>query len=163
MLVREIKKEDCQNLAALSIYVWLHTYAGDGIRDEISKFVLSTFTKNEFEKIVKSPTKRGFVVNSGQHLIGIVIINLDSYFDQLPQFGYEIETLYVHPSFQRRGVGKRILEYLRKSVGYKSWLTTWVHNYNALEFYRKNGYRIVGEAEFILSDENHINHVLSNK
>ena len=161
--VREIKEQDCDNLSALSIYVWLHTYAKDGIRDEISKFVLSTFTKIKFEKIIKSPTKKSFVVCSGQNLIGVVIVDLNSYFDNSPLFGYEIETLYVHPSFQRLGIGKGILEHLRKSVGDKSWLTTWVHNYDAIDFYKKNGYKIIGEAEFILSNESHINHVLSNK
>ena len=163
MEIREIEKQDCENLSALSIYVWLHTYAKDGIRSEISKFVLSKFALEKFAKIITSSTKRGFVVHSGKNAIGLAIVNLESHFGGSPLFGYEIETLYVHPNFQRCGVGKTILKYLRESIGEKSWLTTWVHNDDAIRFYKKNGYEIVGEAEYVISSEVHMNLVLSNK
>ncbi len=163
MYIRELAEKDCENLTALSIYVWLHTYAKEGIRDKISKFVLSNFTTDKFKEIVKSPTKKGFVVMSNQHIVGVVVVNLKSKYENSTEFGYEIETLYVHPSFQRNGVGKLLLKYLRNNVGEKSWLTTWVHNHKAIEFYKKNGYKLVGEAEFNLLDEIHANYVLSNK
>jgi hypothetical protein len=35
-MIRNAKKTDSINLAALSIQVWLHTYATEGIRKEIS-------------------------------------------------------------------------------------------------------------------------------
>lgn len=162
MNVREIEVRDCENLTALSIYVWLDTYAKDGVREEISKFVLSTFTKQNFKEVVTSSAKRGFVVTLSKHIIGTAIVNLDSHYDQDVKYGYEIETLYVHPGFQRRGVGALLLGNLRDSVGEKSWLTTWVHNYGAINFYKKNGYNIVGEVEFKLMSESHMNHVFSN-
>ncbi len=34
-MIRSAKKDDCLNLAALSIQVWLHTYAPEGITAEI--------------------------------------------------------------------------------------------------------------------------------
>ena len=162
MHVREIAEQDCENLAALSMYVWLHTYAKDGIRDNISKFVLSTFTGNKFRETVKSSTKSGFAALSNEHIIGVVIVDLESRFRKTSTFGYEIETLYVHPGFQGRGVGRMLLDRLGTSIGSRSWLTTWVQNYDAIEFYKKNGYQIVGEVEFKLLNESHLNHVLSN-
>ena len=162
MHIREIKEKDCENLAALSIFVWLHTYAKEGIRDKISEFVLSTFTKDKYKEIVQSPIKRGFVVISDQHIIGVVIVDLESKYSNSSKFGYEIETLYVHPNFQGKGVGKNLLIHLNNCVGERSWLTTWVHNHDAIEFYKKNGYKIIGDTEFRLINESHRNHVLSN-
>lgn len=73
-----------------------------------------------------------------------------------------MKPLYIHPKFQGMGIGKTLLRYIKKNVAEKSWLMTWVHNHKAIQFYTKNGYEIIEEAEFRLFDESHKNHVLSN-
>lgn len=161
MIVRELEERDCENLSALSILVYLSTYAKDGIRDNISRFVLNAFSPDKFRKILKSLTVRCFLAISNQHIVGVVIINLESKFQNSSDFGYEIETLYVHPNFQGTGVGQAFLKYLNDNLGKKSWLTTWVHNHKAIRFYKKSGYRIIGDTEFILFDESHKNHVFT--
>ncbi len=43
MIVRNAAYADCKELSVLSIYVWLHTYAKEGIDAKVSEFVLSEF------------------------------------------------------------------------------------------------------------------------
>lgn len=162
MIVREASYADSENLSALSIYVWLNSYAKDGIRGNISKFVLNEFTHTKFKTIIDSTNKKVLVAVNEELLIGLAVIDVKSQYSGLPDCGYEICTLYVHPKFQRKGVGRELLNALHKKYGKKSWLTTWVNNENALSFYEKNGFKIIGKAEFTLLDESHVNHVLSN-
>lgn len=163
MIVRELEERDCENLSALSIHVYLSTYANDGIRDNISKFVLHNFSPITFKNILESSHVRCFLAISNEHVVGVLIVNLKSKYQDTTEFGYEIETLYIHPKFQRTGIGQMFLKYLRNNIGEISWLTTWVHNHNAIKFYEKNGYKIIGETQFYLFTEQHKNHVFSNR
>ena len=42
-MIRKALQSDCLDLAALSLQVWLHTYATKGIRSQISQYALSHF------------------------------------------------------------------------------------------------------------------------
>lgn len=45
-MIRDATKEDCINLTALSLQVWLDTYAVDGIDRNISGFPCATIKHN---------------------------------------------------------------------------------------------------------------------
>jgi ribosomal protein S18 acetylase RimI-like enzyme len=162
MSIREISVEDFENLSALSVYVWLVTYANEGMRDKISRFAINEFKPEKFKRIAEDPFKKAHVAISDEHLVGVVVIDIESKFKDSSTFGYEIETLYIHPGFQRIGIGRDLLSLLSNTYGKISWLSTWVHNKPAIKFYKKNGYQIIGKAEFHLLDEVHVNHVFSN-
>ena len=51
-----------------------------------------------------------------------------------------IDHLYVHPEFQRRGVGQMLLEFAKQRSPKHVWLYTLQINSNARAFYEKNGF-----------------------
>ncbi len=51
-----------------------------------------------------------------------------------------IDHLYVHPGYQRRGIGKALLDYARQCSPEHLWLYTLQINLNARTFYEKNGF-----------------------
>jgi ribosomal protein S18 acetylase RimI-like enzyme len=51
-----------------------------------------------------------------------------------------IDQLYVHPDYQKRGVGKAFLDYARQLSPEHIWLYTLQSNWNARAFYEKNGF-----------------------
>lgn len=163
MIIRNASYIDCKGLSALSIYVWLNTYAKEGIDDKVSKYVLSEFTPEKYKEIIDSPNKKILLAEDNNLLIGIVVIDLDSKYESLDDFGYEICTLYVHPNFQRKGIGKKLLCSLKDKYGECYWLTTWSHNEFAINFYQTIGFKIIGKADFQLLDEVHENLVFANR
>ncbi len=54
---------------------------------------------------------------------------------------------YVRPSFQKRGVGTRLLKYLESKTDKPVLIATWADATWAVSFYRKNGYRILPKEE----------------
>ena len=58
----------------------------------------------------------------------------------------EIDGLWVHPEFQRQGIGSQLLQFGEQTIrdrGFgRSWLTCSSFNTGALEFYRRRGYRV---------------------
>ena len=51
-----------------------------------------------------------------------------------------VDQLYVHPGFQRRGIGKALLDFARSLSPGRLWLYTLQINTNGRAFYEKNGF-----------------------
>jgi ribosomal protein S18 acetylase RimI-like enzyme len=54
-----------------------------------------------------------------------------------------IDQLYVHPDYQRIGLGESLLAHARTLSPEHLWLYTFQFNINGRAFYEKNGFRIV--------------------
>jgi ribosomal protein S18 acetylase RimI-like enzyme len=159
-MIRKAKKEDSLNLAALSIQVWLHTYAPDGIRRGISEFALGTFTEQYFKDLLKNPDYRILVFIKENHLIGYAMANLKSLWQDQSN-GYEIDKLYVQEHFQGKGIGRCLISEMAALHGGSFWLSTWYHNWNAINFYKHMGFVDIGHRYFELEGELHENRVFA--
>jgi len=87
MIIREATKDDCLKLAALSIKVWLDTYAKEGIKSEYAEYALSAFTSDYFFKVLNTNRLHLLVSEKNDVLQGYVLINLESYY-QSPDSGF---------------------------------------------------------------------------
>ena len=159
-MIRKATPDDCLNLAALSLQVWLDTYATEGLRNNISSYVISTFTEGYFLQQISRPAYNIWVFVEGEHLLGFIAVDLESEYED-KQSGYEIETLYVSRHFQGRGIGSQLLKQIESIYGSPFWLSVWVNNNLAISFYKKQKFKLVGEINFELDGELHKNHVLS--
>ncbi|MFA8343457.1 MAG: GNAT family N-acetyltransferase [Rhodothermaceae bacterium] len=159
-MIREAVKKDCINLAALSIEVWLNTYAVSGIRTTFSRYVLSHFTEQHFTDLLEKENIKILVFEEKEHLTGYILIDKESFYEDKSN-GYEIETLYVQEHFHGKGIGKKLIQEMMAKYGNNCWLSALVHNSNAISFYKHLGFKDIGEIYFELDGEKHENRVLS--
>ncbi|WP_295891765.1 N-acetyltransferase [uncultured Vibrio sp.] len=148
-MIREATKEDCLQLAALSIKVWLDTYAKEGIKADYAHYVLSTFTQSYFFELLNTPQHRLLVSEENHVLQGYALINFESFYET-PHRGYEIEKLYIDSTFKGRGLGRRLLNEIGRRFGEQYWLYTWVEN-ESNGFYEHLGFSKVGLLSFEFS------------
>lgn len=139
--------------------VWLRTHCVDGIRTENSRFAISTFTEESFQKILSDSNRRLFVFTEGVYLRGYILLNLVSHYKQ-DESGFEIEKLYVQEAFQGQGIGTRLLQEVKARYGESFWLYTWVRN-KSINFYKSFGFRDIGRYDFKLGNDTIENRVLS--
>jgi len=158
-MIREAREADCINLAALSLEVWIQTYSIDGIRTENSKYALSTFTEEYFKNFLLDPKYKLLVFTERIYLRGYALINLESRFEN-EENGFEIEKLYVQGAFQGQGIGQSLLSEIITRYGKKFWLYTWVRN-KSIEFYKKFGFRDIGQYNFKFGNSTIENHVFA--
>jgi GNAT superfamily N-acetyltransferase len=145
-LIRLATQNDCTNLAALSVQVWLETYAVDGIKAEYSEFVLSKFRPEYFENRLNSDTYVIIVLQENEILKGFALINKNSSFENVDSC-FEIEHLYIHHSSRGRGLGRELIDFIASNLSNKLWLYTWVDT-SANVFYNRLGFRKVGNYTF---------------
>ncbi len=159
-MIRRATLSDCNNLAALSIQVWLSAYARDGINAAISDYVLTTFNQQHFVKLLDQEHYQMYVATEKEHLLGFIALNLCSHF-KTSEHGFEIDTFYVQGRQQGKGIGRHLLQHIATEHQAKYWLSTWSHNVEAINFYRRFGFKYIGQSYFELDGEQHENRVLA--
>jgi diamine N-acetyltransferase len=112
-MIRIADKNDCKNLAALSIQVWLHTYATEGIRKEISNYVLTTFTEQYFVDLLKTSNYKIYVHVEKENLLGFIAVNLESFFNHESN-GFEVCTFYIQEHFKGQGIKNGVQDFKSK-------------------------------------------------
>lgn len=145
-MIRKSQLEDCINLAALSVKVWLETYAKPGIRQEYSQYALSTFTPDYFAGLLQSDEHCLYVDVENDILRGYVLVNFNSHFESAAN-GFEVDKLYVDSPYRGQGVATQLLEAVKHQLGTPFWLYTWVEN-EANHFYQNKGFEEIGQLSF---------------
>lgn len=165
IVIRNAESKDNANITILKQQVWISTYATEGIREEFSEYVLKKFTIENTAKLISDPNQLCLLAEIQNHLIGIVDIDFKPAnpiieVDGLP----EVTTLYILDRFQKSGIGQKLLKesILKiKESGYNSlWLTVYHLNSNALKFYDKNGFKVIGDTYFEMSGNKYLNKIL---
>jgi len=167
-LIRFARREDALNFTALSLQVWLDTYATEGLRDELSRFVLREFTVETSERTITDAEQRVLVVEMNGHLVGYIqarrrsAIHLVESTEQA-----EIFRVYVQEPFTRRGIGRAMMTEMEKLLcddgAEVVWLTAWVGNMRARAFYPQTGYTDIGSVDWVEEGESYENRVFMKR
>lgn len=163
--IRNGGQADATRLAVLASQVWLHTYATDGVTDDIAAYVLHELTPDRYLAALVDTSRQLFVAERDESLVGFAVVKFDA---PCPIGGncssVELETLYVQEHFTSSGVGKSLLQVVQAKASKRSnsvlWLTVNAKNTRAVEFYARQGYSKVGTTYFHLGATRHENHVL---
>jgi ribosomal protein S18 acetylase RimI-like enzyme len=163
--IRPAIAADAPALAALSIQVWLGTYATEGVNELLARYVLDEFTPAAFVSLMNDSATALLVAETGGHLAGYARLHFGAPQELFPAASTELRTLYVQEPFTRSGVGSALLHEARATVHARTgndalWLTVNVRNRRACAFYEKHGFTRKGTAWFALGDGRHENHVL---
>lgn len=149
-------------LSVLAIQVFLDTYATHGIRPAIAREALSTYTEAGFLAAISDPATRIVLAELTGHLVGFAQITVGAAHELAP-IGRQSELLrlYVQEPFTGHRIGTRLLQASEQLVSGDGasvlWLTPWVHNARALNFYARRGYQDYGLTYFTFEGETHEN------
>lgn len=165
MEIREATPSDLFNLAVLKQQVWISTYASDGLMDVYSKYVLSEYSAQAVQQSIADPSKLTLLALQKDCLLGCVVIQLTP---MSPTNGFkpgiEISTLYILEKFQKQGIGTKLMDasidQIKRLNHNMIWLTVYHQNQNAIDFYRRQNFKQIGETDFLLGEEKHKNYIL---
>jgi diamine N-acetyltransferase len=155
---------DAGRLAVLASQVWLHTYATEGITNEIAQYILSELTVEKFAASLGEPEVCLLVAECGECLVGFAVVKFDALCPTGAGAVVELQTLYVQEHFIGHGIGRSLLQTAETKAREQSssslWLTVNAKNVRAIAFYARQGYVKVGTTYFVLGQSRHENHVL---
>jgi ribosomal protein S18 acetylase RimI-like enzyme len=153
---------DADSIAALATLVFLDTYAPAGLRPDLAREVFSQYGATAFARRLAHEQTTFLLVEAESHLVAFAEVTRDAPCPAADcRSVTEVVRLYVHPRFQRLGLGKALLR-RAESLGAAEgvWLTVWDGNRSALDFYARQGFRRVGTHEHVIEGKGYKNYVL---
>lgn len=164
--LRPALPDDALCLSVLAIQVFLDTYATEGIRPELAREVLSSYSQSTFAQAIAHSGTRIVVAECRGHMVGFAQVTLSASHELAPAGPQaELLRLYVQEPFTGAKVGTKLLAHAEQSAALAGasvlWLTPWVHNRRALAFYARRGYQDFGLTVFTFEGESHENRVLA--
>lgn len=167
-MLRPAIAEDALCLSVLAMQVFLDTYTTQGIRPAIAREVLSSYSVEVFSRTISSNNSRLLCAELAGHLVGFAHVTLGASHKVAPAgVQAELFRLYVQKPFTGKHVGSALLASAERIVSEAGatvlWLTTWVHNHRAIQFYGRRGYQDRGLTYFTFEGESHENRVFARQ
>ncbi|MFZ6722138.1 GNAT family N-acetyltransferase [Undibacterium sp. Ji49W] len=165
---RPATQDDALCLSVLAMQVFLDTYATTGIRPAIAKEVLHAFSVSAFTDLLARDGTFTHVAERDGNLLAFSQIGLETRQELVgATHPAELDRLYVQEPFTHMGLGSQLLRVAEATAVQHGadvmWLTPWVHNVRALQFYARLGYVDVGGTSFFMEGEAHENRVLCKR
>ncbi len=162
--LRRATPSDAPGLAILARWVWLDTYASEGLEPAYLDYLEDAFRPGALSGLLADPHHAFWVIESDRALQGFAQLNSRSSAPanavQRPQV--ELQRLYVAPPCTGRGLGASLLAAARSTWPDDGlWLSVWAGNERAQRFYQRESGQVVGETDFILQGQAHRNLVFA--
>lgn len=157
MQIQKATSADCAALAQLCIQTFIQTYAVHNTEENLNHYLETNFNNAQLLNELENPAEAYFILFEEEAAMGYIKLNYNcppDNFDSEATDWIEIQRIYVLEEYQKRGLGKYLLQIAVEEAQKRDttyiWLGVWEKNQNAIQFYLKNGFSIIGTHEFVL-------------
>jgi ribosomal protein S18 acetylase RimI-like enzyme len=141
MVIREMYKSDIERVRGIAFDTWRDTYSKFIPEDIQDRVLMDAYSNEKMDNRFKSSLN--LVAENNEEIIGYAFFS-GNFIDK----DVYLESLYVHPNHQGKGLGKQLL--LTGLGKFKSpttlSLTVYQGNPN-ISFYEKEGFKLIGEKK----------------
>jgi diamine N-acetyltransferase len=158
MVYREWELDDADEIQKVLYNTWVASYADFIPMKDIQWYFNNYYSDINFTRLHDDPDTWSFVAEAGGHVVGYARGKINQ-----EQKRFFLESLYVLPEFQRKGIGGELLKMIESKAqehNYSSvWLGVMVQNIPSLEWYKKLGFQFVEESPFQMGKTT-VNHMI---
>lgn len=157
-MIRPVMLEEAALLQELSRLTYRDTFQGTTSDENLQEHLDIAYALPRLEKELKDPEVAYYFYQEGEDLLGYLRLNVGSaQTESIHDNSLEIERIYIHPDHKGRGLGQELMNFAldqAQKLGKTAiWLGVWEFNGPALGFYQKNGFRQVGQHNFVMGDD----------
>jgi len=155
---RESNPDDTSAIQNVLFNTWIASYADFIPMSDIQWYFNNYYSDINFARLFDDPDTWHFVAVLKEHTVGYARAKRNR-----EQERFYLESLYVLPEFQGRGIGTDLLRIVEKKAlehGHADvWLGVMVQNIPSLEWYKKLGFTFVEESPFQMGKTS-VNHLI---
>jgi ribosomal protein S18 acetylase RimI-like enzyme len=164
IIYRKAQLSDSKKLSILYKAVYIQTYGIEGVSDEFANFITKQFAVDRLEQLMKQQPDNLIVAEYKGNLVGVAEVEMDKKSPVGDIVAPELNKLYILDWFCGKGVGTGLLKHAEDMVRAKGisqiWLWVLVSNDRAISFYKKHGYKTIGNAPFQMEVNRYDNYVM---
>jgi len=155
---REWKMEDTDETQKVLFKTWVASYADFIPMKDIQWYFNNYYSDINFARLHDDPDTWSFVAEVGDHVVGYARGKINR-----EQNRFYLESLYVLPESQGKGIGSELLKMVEKTALQQKfsevWLGVMIQNIPSIEWYKKLGFQFVEEAPFQMGKTS-VNHLV---
>lgn len=149
---RSAHPDEALELSVLFKQVYIDTYGIEGVTVEFSRFIERQFSVNAILSLLaQEKTSLLLALNNGNP-VGVVQLAFDGMCPLDSDRRTEVNKLYILRRFFGLGIGQGLMREAEREMRSKGrrdcWLWVLDSNKRAIDFYRQQGYRPIGNAPF---------------
>jgi len=149
---------DAELIADLSQKTFFDTFAPYNSKEDMEKFLKEQFNKEALMKEVGDMRNIFFLAYVGKEVVGYLKLREGKSMKEFNgEPSLEIARIYTLHKMIGKGIGsalmKKSIYVARKSNKKLIWLGVWKENKTAIDFYKRWGFEIFGEQEFLLGND----------
>lgn len=158
MIIRYGNTADAAPLAEFGAKAFYDTFAPHNTEENIRLYLERTYSPELQRNELLDPNVIFLISEIEEQFAGYVKLTLDSRTEAVSAARtIELERIYAAAEHIGRGIGKALMEASIREAQQRDrnsiWLGVWERNPRAIAFYKKWGFREVGEQTFMLGDE----------
>lgn len=149
---------DLRSLQEIARETFCATYESDNDPQDFKTYINNAFSSEALRSILNDPASLVYFIYQDKSLAAYFQLNSwTAQSDLHIKNTLELQRIYIRTEFQGKGMGKWILEGIRRIARGRGvdwiWLGVWEKNKNAIEFYRRCGFRKFGEHPFYIGQD----------
>jgi diamine N-acetyltransferase len=154
LTVEVIKASQIEELRSLSIKTFVEAFQDQNTPQDMAFYINEAFDAKKLSEELEDKSSRFFFLLRDLIPIGYAKINLPPTDGPNGKEGMELQRIYIDSAHQSGGMGAFLLDYIVKFARElhipSIWLGVWEHNPQAIRFYQKKGFQMVGAHDFML-------------
>lgn len=156
LLINKATIKDAGLLSKLSVAAFLPAHGHSASKEIIDNYIAANFSEENFIKELSNSDFQYHLIYYKEELAGFskVIFNSQNQFITDVN-ATKMERLYLLEKFYNLGLGKELLTFniqlAQKNKQAGIWVFVWIENTKAIAFYKKRGFKKVGNSDFVLS------------
>ena len=156
--IQKISKIELKSLQKIAQESFFETYAALNTVDKMNHYLKHNLSLSKLKEEFNNPSSAFYFAKVENREVGYLKVNIgNAQTEPIFENALEIERIYVLEQFQKRKVGKQLLEKAVKIAKEQKleriWLGVWIKNPNAITFYKKQGFKECGTHVFQFVDE----------
>jgi diamine N-acetyltransferase len=158
--------ENLQILQEISTETFNETFKHLNSPENMKAYLEKAFNSKQLEMELSNSFSEFFFIYYKEELAGYLKINWnDAQSEQMGDESLEIERIYIRHNYQRKGLGKYLINKAREIATMENkkmiWLGVWEKNEKAIDFYEKEGFVRTGAHSFYMGDEEQIDLIMT--
>jgi diamine N-acetyltransferase len=157
--------EDAPALAALAARTFADAFAADNRPEDLQAHLESSYGLEQQSRELSDPNEITLLVFAAETLIAFAQVRRKFPPECVTQAqAIEVHRFYVDRLAHGKGVAQSLMTAVKSAAqefdAQHLWLSAWERNPRAVAFYTKMGFKIVGDADFVVGSDVQTDHIM---
>lgn len=155
--IRAVSPLDLGELCRLSKSTFIASHGHSAVEKDINIYIRYAYSVKKLEKELNDPNSIFHFIRFQNEIAGYSKLSLNTTYPLINEAPIaKLDRIYIDKKFLDRKLGQPLFDFNLKLAQQNNqkgvWLYTWVENHRAIKFYKKNGFEIIDEKDFKISN-----------